>query len=86
MSHGHGDITLGSVCVIDGCSSPPRELGDHCTRCWQGLSPAMRSFLRWEAKVEAEAMTRDLREMASWDIVAVAAAMLGDSSDTPSDC
>jgi hypothetical protein len=77
MSDGHGEIVMGARCVIDGCSRPPRELGDHCTRCWLGLTPASREFLKWEARAEAEARAMDLRAMASWDIVAVAAAMLG---------
>lgn len=36
-------------CVTEGCLRPARELGDLCTRCWQGLTPSERHHLQWLA-------------------------------------
>jgi hypothetical protein len=43
------ELRWGQCCVTEGCLRPARELGGHCTRCWQGLAPFERALLQWEA-------------------------------------
>jgi hypothetical protein len=69
------------VTIRDGehCLAPARELGGHCTRCFQALSSEQRAFLNWEASWTLGVPEQIAQLLADdWDIVAAAEAMLGD--------
>lgn len=64
------------------CTRPATELGGLCGAHWRGAQQSTRDYLKWKAAWEADDQTVESLPTtpmpADWDIVRVAAAMLGD--------